>query len=414
MSTADPEAVKDKTCARRCSTGRCRCRSTGAPARSPARCSGRRRPRPSVPVLPIVLFAVAGDRARASRSIDRAPPPAHRRRTGGGLVSRALAARAGGACAAARRAASAHALLKATTPERGARLERAPAQVTLRFSEPVEVAFGAVRVFDSQRREVQAGRAFHPGERGNAVAVRLRDGLGEDGYTVTYRVISADSHPVSGGFVFVVGRRRRARHDGRRPARRRARRARHRRRPSAPRAACSSPSIALALGALIFLLACWLPALRAVAGGGSAWSAASAAFAARLRTLLLAAAGAGAAVRGARARAPGRRGRRHRVLGRARARASSATCSPRASASSGASASPRGCSSRPRPPGAGPCCGRRRWAPPASRCRGRRAPSRSVCRSPRSPSSPPSAATPSVQSPVALLLPANVLHVVRR
>ena len=51
--------------------------------------------------------------------------------------------------------------------------------------------------------------------------MRLRDGLGDDGYTVTYRVISADSHPVSGGFVFVVGDARRAGHDGRRAARRR-------------------------------------------------------------------------------------------------------------------------------------------------------------------------------------------------
>ena len=75
----------------------------------------------------------------------------------------------------------------------------------MRFSEPVEAEFGAVRVFDSGGREVQAGRTFHPGDRSAEVAVRLRDGLGEDGYTVTYRVISADSHPVSGGFVFVVG-----------------------------------------------------------------------------------------------------------------------------------------------------------------------------------------------------------------
>ena len=101
--------------------------------------------------------------------------------------------------------ASAHATLEETTPERAARLKAAPEQVTLRFSEPVEAEFGAMRVFDSRGREVQDGRAFHPGDRGAEVAIRLRDGLGDDGYTVTYRVISADSHPVSGGFVFVVG-----------------------------------------------------------------------------------------------------------------------------------------------------------------------------------------------------------------
>ena len=52
---------------------------------------------------------------------------------------------------------------------------------------------------------MQSGAAFHPGGRGTEVAVQLRSGLPDDGYTVTYRVISADAHPVSGGFVFVVG-----------------------------------------------------------------------------------------------------------------------------------------------------------------------------------------------------------------
>ena len=35
--------------------------------------------------------------------------------------------------------------------------------------------------------------------------MKLRPGLGRGGFTATYRVISADSHPVSGGFVFTVG-----------------------------------------------------------------------------------------------------------------------------------------------------------------------------------------------------------------
>lgn len=186
--------------------------------------------------------------------------------------------------------AGAHALLEATTPERGARLETAPEQITLRFSEPVEAEFGAVRVFDSKGREVQDGRTT---ARGPEVTVGLRDGLGEDGYTVTYRVISADSHPVSGGFVFVVG-------DATAPATTVgellgdddtgpvtgtafgvAR-------------AVQFAAIALAVGALIFAWLCWLPGLAATAGAGGGWLAASTAFSGRLRALLLAAAAAGA------------------------------------------------------------------------------------------------------------------------
>ena len=53
-------------------------------------------------------------------------------------------------------------------------------------------------------------------------------------------------------------------------------------------------AIALGLGVLAVLLLVWLPALRATAGAGEAWRAAGAAFAARAPSLLLVAAGVGA------------------------------------------------------------------------------------------------------------------------
>jgi copper transport protein len=99
-------------------------------------------------------------------------------------------------------AASAHAQLEGTTPQRGAQPDRAPASVGFRFSESVSAGTGSVRVFDGNGREVQSGSPEVDGKR---VTVGLRDGLGDGGYTATYRVISADSHPVSGGFSFTVG-----------------------------------------------------------------------------------------------------------------------------------------------------------------------------------------------------------------
>jgi copper transport protein len=102
-------------------------------------------------------------------------------------------------------AASAHAVLEASSPSRGASIAHAPARVTLRFGEPVEIAFGAVRVYDAKGGRVDSGPASHPSGRGESVTVDLRHGLGNGTYTATYRVISADSHPVSGGFTFTVG-----------------------------------------------------------------------------------------------------------------------------------------------------------------------------------------------------------------
>ena len=100
--------------------------------------------------------------------------------------------------------AGAHAQLIATTPANDAVVDKAPAEVTLRFSEPVEAAFGAVRVYDARARRVDAGQVDRPSSR--EVSARLDKSLGRGTYTVTWRVVSADAHPVSGAFVFHVDR----------------------------------------------------------------------------------------------------------------------------------------------------------------------------------------------------------------
>jgi copper transport protein len=99
----------------------------------------------------------------------------------------------------------AHATLQASTPERGAVAKSAPKQVVLRFDETVEGNFGAVRVFDARGDRVDTGAVRHPGGAGAQLAVALKPGLPNGSYTATYRVVSADSHPVSGGFVFSIG-----------------------------------------------------------------------------------------------------------------------------------------------------------------------------------------------------------------
>jgi len=104
-------------------------------------------------------------------------------------------------------AASAHAVLAATTPAAGSVVATAPAQVTLRFGEPVELTPAGIRVYDDQLRRVDGGGARHVAGDRDTVGVGLRPGLANGTYTVTYRVISADSHPVAGGYTFSVGAR---------------------------------------------------------------------------------------------------------------------------------------------------------------------------------------------------------------
>ena len=99
--------------------------------------------------------------------------------------------------------ASAHAVLLATDPSPQTTVKQAPSSVKLEFSEAVEVSFGAVRVFDIDANRVDTGTISRAqGNREVKVPVRaLKDGT----YTVTWRVVSADGHPVHGGFTFYVG-----------------------------------------------------------------------------------------------------------------------------------------------------------------------------------------------------------------
>ncbi len=60
-----------------------------------------------------------------------------------------------------------------------------------------------MRVYDAGGQEIQDGDTFQP--EGDQLAVRLPADLPDGGLTATFRAISADSHPVSGGFSFVVG-----------------------------------------------------------------------------------------------------------------------------------------------------------------------------------------------------------------
>ncbi len=100
-------------------------------------------------------------------------------------------------------AAGAHARLSTTEPGNDTVLEQSPRVVLLRFDEPVETAFGAIRVYDARARRVDSGEVERP--LGTEAHVGLDRRLARGTYTATWRAVSADGHPVSGAFVFHVG-----------------------------------------------------------------------------------------------------------------------------------------------------------------------------------------------------------------
>src|SRR5205085_2723064 len=83
---------------------------------------------------------------------------------------------------------SAHAVLIKSVPGQGALLHEEPRQIVLRFNEPVETSFGAVRIYDDRGKRVDRGAPLRP--RSDTIGMRIGSGL-LGVYTTTYRVPSA-------------------------------------------------------------------------------------------------------------------------------------------------------------------------------------------------------------------------------
>ncbi|GIJ24096.1 transport integral membrane protein [Micromonospora lutea] len=97
--------------------------------------------------------------------------------------------------------AAAHAVLLGSDPVDGAVLASAPSEVTLTFNEPVMVRPDGVRLLDAAGAELSTDSRSVD----TTVVLTVPPDLVDGTYIVAFRVVSADSHPISGGFSFVVG-----------------------------------------------------------------------------------------------------------------------------------------------------------------------------------------------------------------
>jgi copper transport protein len=169
------------------------------------------------------------------------------------------------------RPAQAHAALLEATPADGKVLPEAPQEVVLRYNEAVGVSLGAVKVLNPEGERVDLGEV-NTRSNGTELVVPLRERLDHGTYLISWRVVSRDSHPVSGASTFSVGH------------------------PSTPPAAQETVSnavgpllvvsrltsyagIVLLIGGLLFLLLLWpegrrVPAARVVLWSGWVMAAA--------------------------------------------------------------------------------------------------------------------------------------------
>jgi methionine-rich copper-binding protein CopC len=95
----------------------------------------------------------------------------------------------------------AHAQLVSADPAEDASLARAPASVTLTFSERLNPEFTTIVVSDAARQRIPAAAPTVDAGKGT---VSLTQPLSNGAYTVAYRVVSVDGHTVQGSYPFTV------------------------------------------------------------------------------------------------------------------------------------------------------------------------------------------------------------------
>jgi copper transport protein len=102
-------------------------------------------------------------------------------------------------------AASAHATIVETTPTDTAVVRSAPRQVQMRWSESVDLGPHSIQLLDATGGKLKTPPATRGRGGASTAVLTLPPGLRNGTYVVAWRVVSADSHPVSGAFSFSVG-----------------------------------------------------------------------------------------------------------------------------------------------------------------------------------------------------------------
>ncbi|MFI1419702.1 copper resistance protein CopC [Streptomyces sp. NPDC020731] len=102
--------------------------------------------------------------------------------------------------------ASAHAALRGSDPGDGSVVKSAPRHLTLTFTESVGLLDDSFRIYGPDNRRVHPGEPQHADGASDTARADLPGGLADGTYTVAWRVVSADSHPVSGAFTFSIGK----------------------------------------------------------------------------------------------------------------------------------------------------------------------------------------------------------------
>jgi methionine-rich copper-binding protein CopC len=98
--------------------------------------------------------------------------------------------------------AAAHTTIVSSDPQQGEVLSTPPSTIRITFAQAVLPVGSALEVLGPNSQEVASGRVQVSGAN---LTQPLKVGLPDGGYTVLWRVVAADGHPITGAFTFTVG-----------------------------------------------------------------------------------------------------------------------------------------------------------------------------------------------------------------
>ena len=101
--------------------------------------------------------------------------------------------------------ADAHSILVSSNPKSGAILNSAPTRVSLTFNEKLLIISGqhpnSLQVTSTTGNSPIVGPLVI---KGNSLSIPLKSKTQKGRYKVSYRVVSADGHPIQGSFFFTI------------------------------------------------------------------------------------------------------------------------------------------------------------------------------------------------------------------
>lgn len=97
-----------------------------------------------------------------------------------------------------------HLALERSVPEADASVGRGLEEVRLFFTQPPQLTGTSIRVVDTRDRLMEATAAEADSDDPSVVFIRLEGALAAGTYTVHWRALAQDNHPVNGDFGFAV------------------------------------------------------------------------------------------------------------------------------------------------------------------------------------------------------------------